>query len=50
MLADIFHQNAATTTQGHIPARGHALVSQMLNELEAVIRNMGTKPSDAGHA
>jgi hypothetical protein len=50
VLVDLFRQNAATTTGGPVVVRSHALISEMLSELDAVIRNMGTKPSDAGHA
>ncbi len=45
-----FRQNAATTTGGRIAARAHAMVADMLAELEATIQNMMARPPGAGTA
>jgi hypothetical protein len=50
MLASGFRQTAAAGKSGRVPALGHAKTADMLDELEAVIRNMATIPAGAGRA
>jgi hypothetical protein len=41
---------AATTKEARVAARSHLITAEMLDELEAVIRNMATLPPGAGRA
>jgi hypothetical protein len=49
-LASGFRQTAAGGKSVPVPARSLARTADMLDELEAVIRNMVTIPAGAGHA
>jgi hypothetical protein len=48
-VAETFRQNARSST-AKIPARANAQIADMLDEFEAVLRNMATIPTGAGRA
>jgi hypothetical protein len=50
MNAAILRQTAATTTGGKVAVQGCSMAADMLDEFEAMIRNMARKPDGAGTA
>jgi hypothetical protein len=50
MNAGILRHTAATTTGGQVAAQGCSMAADMIDEFEATIRNMVTKPPGAGTA
>ena len=50
LSAAILRQTAATTTGGKVASGAASMAADMLDQLEATIRNMVTKPPGAGTA